>query len=244
MWRDALRKGRGLLMRPHLFVLLLMAGLLLALGSMAGACGGDGMPKPSPTPTSEATRTATPLSPTPEPTPEPTPTPTAQEVEETLGHYENTELGFAFDYPDHWEQLPVGYETEVGEAETVARISVGTLEGEALLLSGMDVTVNRLVEAVSEDEFFEAADSLFEQVAGQAGGVLEERDWTELGGQRARRYVVNFVMEGLSLTSEQVTTVQGDLQFTLDCQGERARFQEVRTGCQVVLDSFEFTPGQ
>ena len=209
----------------------------VVLPALLAACGDGVKEPPTPRPSPAATLVS--------PTPEPTPTPTAQEVEETLGHHENTELGFAFDYPDHWEQLSVGpISTEVGEAETVARITVGTLEGDALLLSGMDVMVNRLVGAVSEDEFFEAADSIFEQVAGQAGGVLEETDWTELAGRRARRYVLNFVLEGVPLTSEQVVTMREDLQFTLDCQGERARFQEVRTGCQVLLDSFEFTPGQ
>jgi hypothetical protein len=225
-------------MKPRLVVPLIIAALLLAFGAIAAACGGGDSAQP---PTSEATPTAAPPSPTPTPTPTPTP-----EAEETLGHYENSELGFTFDYPDHWEQVAVGIRTEVGEVETVARITVGTLEGDDddLFLSGMDVTVNRLTEAISEDEYFEIMDNIIVQVAGQAGGVLEEKDWTELAGQRARRYVLNIAFAGVPLTSEQVTTIQGDLQFTLDCQGERARFEEVRADCQVVLGSFEFTAEQ
>lgn len=222
-------------MRRGLFVPVLVAALLLAFGTIGVACGGGDSAQP---PTSEATPTAFPPSPTPTPTPTP-------EAEETLGHYENSELGFTFDYPDHWEQVTLGeplVEVEVGEVQTVASITVGTFEGTAF--SGMDVTVNRLTEAISEDEYFEIMDNVMAQVAGQGGGVLEEKDWTELAGQRARRYVLNFTVAGVPFTSEQVTTIQGDLQFTLDCEGERARFEEFRTGCQVVWDSFEFTPGQ
>ena len=216
---------------------LFITTLLLAVAIISLACGGGDSAQP---PTSEATRTASPPSPTL------TPTPTAQDVEETLGHYENSELGFTFDYPGHWEQVTVGIRTEVGEVETVARITVGTLEeaDDDLFLSGMTVRVDRLEEAISEDEYFELIDTVFEQVAGQAGGVLEEKDWTELAEQRARRYVLSITFAGVPLTSEQVTTIRGSLQFTLDCQGERARFQEVRADCQVVLDSFEFTTGE
>jgi regulator of protease activity HflC (stomatin/prohibitin superfamily) len=40
MWREAFRQGRGLLMKTYLFAVFI-AALLLALGSMAGACGDD-----------------------------------------------------------------------------------------------------------------------------------------------------------------------------------------------------------
>ncbi len=225
-------------------VVLVLAAVTLPIFAIIGlACGGGDSAEP---PTSEATRTAAP----PSPSPEPTPTPTAQEVEETLGRYENSELGFAFDHPGHWEQIAVGdpvAEVGAGEVQEVAHITVGTLEGaegDTVFLRGMDVTVNRLTEVLSEDEYFKLIDNLIVQAASQAGGALEEKDWTELAGQTARRYVLNFTFAGVPLTSEQVTAIQGDLQFTLDCQGERARFEEVRADCQVVLDSFEFTTGQ
>ncbi len=212
-------------MRRSLYVFLVFAAVYVAL-----ACGGSGggEERESPSPTSAAIRTAAP-------------------VEETLSHYENTELGFTFDYPDQWEQLalaPPSVEVEAGEVQILAEITVGTLEGAALLLSGMDVTVNRLEEAILEDEFFEVMDTIMEQVAGQLGGLLEEKDWTELAGRKARRYVIQFTLAGVPLTSEQVTTMREDLQFTLDCQGERDRFEEVRADCPVVLDSFEFTAEQ
>ena len=137
-------------------------------------------------------------------------------------------------------------EVGAGEVEEVAHITVGTLEGGegGVFLRGMDVKVNRLTEVLSEDEYFEIADIIFVQAATQAGGALEEKDWTELAGRKARRYVLIFTFAGVPLTSEQVTTVRDDLQFTLDCQGERDRFEEVRADCQVILDSFEFTTGQ
>ena len=210
---------------------LIILTLLLPVAIIGLACGGGESVQP---PTSATTPTASP------------PTPTAQEVDETLGHYENTELGFAFDYPDHWELITVGDPAiEVGETDTVASIAVGTL-GELTALNGMNVTVNRLVGVadVSEDEIFEAIDDLVVQLAGQLGGVIEEKDWTEVAGLKARRHLLNFTIPGVSLTSERVNAVRGDLHFILDCQGEQARFQEVRAGCQVILDSFEFTTGQ
>lgn len=39
MWRDAPRKERGLLMKPHRFVLLFIVALLLAVGAIAVSCG-------------------------------------------------------------------------------------------------------------------------------------------------------------------------------------------------------------
>ncbi len=92
---------------------LIILTLLLPVAIIGLACGGGESVQP---PTSATTPTASP------------PTPTAQEVDETLGHYENTELGFAFDYPDHWELITVGDPAiEVGETDTVASIAVGTL---------------------------------------------------------------------------------------------------------------------
>ncbi len=230
---------------PRLPVLVFVTALALVVAILAAACGGG--EKAPPSPTSETTRTAAP----PSPSPEPTPTPTAQEVEETLSHYENTELGFAFDYPSDWEQLDLGSPiTGVGgEAEDLARITVGTLSEElgVSVLNGVQVRVSRLTEAVEEDELdelFQFLDDLIVDLAGQAGGVLEEKDRTELAGRRAARYVIKFAFEGVRITSEQVTTARGNLQFAVDCQGERDRFEEVRAGCQVVLDSFEFTAEQ
>lgn len=218
---------------------LIILTLLLAVAIIGLACGGGDSVQP---PTSEATPTAAPPSPTPTPTPE---------AEETLGHYENAELGFSFDYPSHWEQLTVGGPVAGvgGEQEDLARITVGTISGElgVSVLNGVQVRINRLTEAVEGDEldeFFQFLDDLIVDLAGQTGGVLEEKDRTELAGRKATRYVIKSAFEGVRITSEQVITVRVDLQFTVDCQGERDRFEEVRADCQVVLDSFEFTTGQ
>ena len=167
--------------------------------------------------------------------------------EDQQGHYENAELGFTFDYPSHWEQLTMtgGEEASWGQEEIVASIGVGTLAGEdTQMVNGMSVRVVRGPMAIPQDEFeewFEAMDDLNAQLARRLGGAVEEKDWTELGGVKARRYVIYTRREGVPVASEQVIALRGDLEFVLLCEGERDRFQEVRKGCQVVLDTFQFT---
>jgi hypothetical protein len=163
------------------------------------------------------------------------------------GHYENAELGFAFDYPDHWEQVkePLRAAEEIGEADTLATVLLGRLVEDPLHVEGMGLTVNRLRVSIPEEDLEEALlelDALIAQLMGQAGGAIAEADWTELGGVMARRYFLNFPHPvGVPMTSEKVVTFRGDLQFELDCQAVADRFQEVRPGCQDIYESFEFT---
>ena len=162
-------------------------------------------------------------------------------------HYENAELGFALDYHNDWEQVkePLRAAEEIGEADTLASVLLGRLLEDPLHLEGVGVTVYRHRSTPEEDveEALLELDDLIAQLMGQAGGAIAEADWTELGGVIARRYVLNFPHPvGVPMTSEKVVTFRGDLQFELDCQAVADRFQDVEAECQVVLDSFEFTP--
>lgn len=211
----------------------LLGTVLLGIFVLAAACGEGEEAQKVPTATGEEAAS---------PTAEPTVTPSA----DGAAHYENTELGFAFDYPDDWERIrvPVTAE-EVGEIETIASVVLGTIVEDTGELNGISINVHRLEAAVPEealDEFLLEFDGMVTQLAGQVGGALEERDWTELGGRTARRYVMNFPYEGLvPSTSEYVITVREEHQFELNCQAEQERFEDVRAGCQVVFESFEFT---
>lgn len=92
-------------MKPHRFVLLLIAVLLLTLGTIAAACGGDSIPKPSPTPTTEETPTA-------QATQGPTEAPTTAATELAYEEFVSPRLGYRIDTPEEWitvEDFPVEY---------------------------------------------------------------------------------------------------------------------------------------
>ena len=206
---------------------------LAVVGLIAAACNDGEETEPTVTPT-ELVHLPTD---TPVPAPQATDTPSI----EGRVHFEDTELGFAFDYPDYWELLDP---KALGGQQP--RVAVGTLEEEAryLHLNGAYVQADHQDFNVPESdlaEFLLEFDGEVEQLASQLGGALEEKAWTEIGGRRGRRYVMNIAFEGVPTMSEMVFTVRGDLLLTIGCEGGRDRFEEVRTGCQLVFDSFEFT---
>lgn len=221
---------------------LFITTLLLVVAIIGLACGGG--EEATPPPTSEATRTASP----PSTTPEPTLTPTAQEVDETLAHYENTELGFAFNYPDQWQITEEGaFEIAVAEPEeTVATIIVGDPRSEQLHGMLVQVNVNKLETEREISEAILGLDDLFAQAFAQvAGAEVRETDSAVLAGMPARRFVIDFEYGGtVPSTSEQLIAPTPGLTFQLFCEAPRELFAEIRIGCQMVLDSFEFTTGQ
>ncbi len=162
------------------------------------------------------------------------------------GHYENTELGFAFDYPDEWQLTRESGSFEIAVAEpeeTVASIIVG--EPRSGQLHGMlvQVNVNNLETEREISEAILGLDDLFAQAFAQvAGSEVRETDSAELAGMPARRYLIDFEFEGsVPSTSEQLIAPTPGLTFQLFCEAPRDRFAEIRTGCQMVIDSFEFT---
>jgi len=165
------------------------------------------------------------------------------------GRYDNEELGFGFDYPANWPYLEaLGSPALVlgEEPKTLAKVGLGEVDEEAGVLNGIvvDANANSLDTGTTQteiDDILLDIDGVFAQLAARGGGALVERGWTELGGLRARRWVMDLTLDGILITSEQMLAVSPGLSFQLRCEAERTRFQEVRAGCQVVFDSFEFT---
>jgi len=163
------------------------------------------------------------------------------------GRYENSELGFSFDCPDG---LPVvdealDYSTEVGTGERrrLAFLAFGEVEPSTNLI-GATVEVQQMqrsVEAGQIDDLLAEFDGVYEQVAGQSGGALREKDDATLDGVDARRYVLDVERAGKPLRVEVHVTGRGDHAFTIQCQGNRATFDETQEQCRDILDSWRFT---
>jgi hypothetical protein len=193
---------------------LFAAGVLLVLGAVASACGGEN----------------------------------GDEEGHEEGRYENAELGFAFDYPDDWEEIgePVTLTIQAeSRTDTLDRVVVGTKD-EGGNLSGLvlDANVNRLETEMEINEAISQLDEIVEPGAGRAGLAVQEKDLTEVGGLPGKRYVMSFTLEDEPMTNEYVAVLSPGLTFELICEAPEERFAEVHTGCQMVMDSFEFTPEQ
>ena len=235
-------EGKGPPMMRRVVAPLFIPILLLPAAIIGLACGGGDSAQP---PTSEATPTAAPPSPTPTPTPTPTP-----EAEETLGHYENSELGFTFDYPAQWEQIREPISFEAGgpqpELDVMAMVAVAPVVQESEKDSALIIMVNAntLDPQTQIDELVSELDSLAAQIAGGVQGVLKEKGWTQVGGLRARRYVIDFSQGTVPATTEQVFVVRPGQTFQMICEADQSLFKEIHRGCQFIYDSFVFETEQ
>ena len=163
------------------------------------------------------------------------------------GHYENKSVRYVFDYPADWgdvsDAVRLGFDAE--QPDIVDTVAVGSVEPELGLLNGVHVTVIRVKAEVTSDSLpaeLDSLNSLYEQLAAQAAGRLAEVKDVELGGLRARQYVVEFVYAGrVQAASAQTVTFFGDRQYTVNCQGLAETFDtEVLPGCEQVLQTFHF----
>jgi|GEM_PF-6547266 len=215
-----------------------MATLLLAGPSLfAAACGGGNAAKG--TPTEGATNTAAIQ------TPGPTGTPVTKAGGGGTLHYANDEAGFAFDYPGDWQQpnVPITRQAEMGTENLIVQVALTNDTEDIAIMDGVMVEAARLGVDVPPDRLREALlsyDALMAQLAGQMGGAVTDNGWTELGGLTARRYSVTFTMNGQPVMSEFLYTISGDKQIDVNCQAKSAHFENIRAGCQVVYDSFNF----
>ena len=159
--------------------------------------------------------------------------------------YVNGELGFAFEYPDRWEyderQMSAGGQSS--QRDRLGTVSIGQIaEDGSGRLDGIIVEVNRPPEGVETiDEILTGVDSFMNQLAVSRGGAITEESWTEIGGLRARRYVLYFSRWRTPVTSEYVMSLRPGQFLIVICQGARDSFQDVRLGCQAVFDTFAFT---
>ena len=156
--------------------------------------------------------------------------------------YENQELGFAFEYPVEWEKITeqVVFETSVGDTNTVASVMFGPGQETT---AGINIEVNRLEEGnenLTIEDLTVVIDDLVAQGIGSAGGAITERDYTQLGGFEARRYKANFSNRGVPTTTAFITAVRQGYQFNLNCEAPSQAFDDIRSGCQTIFDSFEF----
>ena len=163
------------------------------------------------------------------------------------GHYRNDGVRYRFDYPASWEDASQAVTIQVGEGklDLVDKVAVGEVEEDTGILNGVMVIVVRIDHAVTaeglEKELSEL-DALHKEFAASVAGVLTTREGVELGGLRARQYLVQFAYRGIAeVASAQTVTFFGDRQYTVNCQGRASRFEsDVLPGCEKVLETFRF----
>lgn len=166
------------------------------------------------------------------------------------GRYSNSRVRYQFEYPIEWKDLSAEVKGALpAGADTVDYLAVGDTEAETGILNGIQIIVVRIDHTVSgenlEKELVEL-EPLFRQQATRAAGILKDPQWVELGGLKARQYITQFELGRanqplVSVVSTQVVTFFGDRQYTVNCQGRLATFDEkVLPGCELVLQTFRF----
>jgi hypothetical protein len=160
------------------------------------------------------------------------------------GHYANDAIGFSFDYPPAWNEITGGlrYDARAGDVDTIAQIALGDLDGTGNVL-GLIVEINRLSPALADRELtriFADINSVIAQLAGNVGGELTSSADTTLDDHPARRYRIEYMLDGIRTVNVITTTVRDRSQFVLNCQFREFESDEVLRGCEQAVDSFRF----
>ena len=92
---------------------------------------------------------------------------------------------------------------------------------------------------------FTDLDGLFQQFSASVSGRQNDPQDGELGGLKARQYVVQFVYHAggapQQIATAQTVTFVGNLEYTVNCQGVLDTFDtDIRPGCEQALQSFRF----
>lgn len=161
------------------------------------------------------------------------------------GRYENSKMRFEFEYPKEWGDITDKVKLVVpAETKILDHVAIGTYEEQSGFMNGAQVSVVEIMEDISQPELeaeLEALDETFRQQAATVRGKLLEPQWVELGGLKARQYVVEFVLGFDQAASAQTITFFGARQYTVNCQGRFSSFNElVLPGCEQLLQSFRF----
>jgi hypothetical protein len=163
------------------------------------------------------------------------------------GHYANAKYRYKFDYPKSWGDVTKALKIEVREGEPVVldRVAVGSIEADVGLLDGVQVAVVQINHEVTADGLereLTDLDALFQTFASQVAGNLKPPQTVELGGLKARQYVIEFAYLGrIQAASAQTVTFFGDRQYTVNCEGRASSFNaDVLPGCEQILQTFRF----
>jgi hypothetical protein len=163
------------------------------------------------------------------------------------GQYANGKERYLFSYPVEWDDVSKAVGVAVStEVMILDQVAVGKFDTELGLLSGVQVYVVKVKQRVKADDLDKQLgelDDLYRQQAARVSGRLSETKTVELGGLKARQYVIEFVFLGrIEAASVQTVTFLGDRQYVVNCQGRRASWNEdVLAGCERVLQSFRFS---
>jgi len=166
------------------------------------------------------------------------------------GRYSNQEFRYAFDYPKEWEDVTakVKLAVEKGTPNVLDQVSLGKVDPDIGYFIGVQVSVigiNHTVAQAALEKELTDLDALFQTYAGQVRGKLKEPQWAELGGLKARQYVVEFAYTGgnqqLLVSNAETVTFFGDRQYIVNCQGRTTTFDnDVLGGCEKILQTFRF----
>jgi hypothetical protein len=165
------------------------------------------------------------------------------------GHYQNSKMRYSFDYPTDWQDVTDLITFSVPkEAQVLDRVAVGVVDKDTGVFRGAQVTVVKLNRKVKEsdlDQELSNLDDLFKQQAAAVKGKLDPPKPAELGGLKARQYLLQFAFTStqvvFDVASSQVVTFFGDKQYTVNCQGASADYNKtVVPGCEQLLQSFRF----
>jgi hypothetical protein len=163
------------------------------------------------------------------------------------GRYENRTVRYSFEYPQQWPDASDKIKLSVAEANVLDNVAVGAYNEETGFFDGVHVFVVKLSETVNAediDHHLEQLDDIYRRQAEAVGGRLQTPTTVELGGLKARQYIIEFVYGGLAqvqTASAQTVTFWGDRQYAVNCQGSAATWDEkVLPGCEQVLQTFRF----
>ncbi len=160
------------------------------------------------------------------------------------GKYDNTKVGYSFQYPKEWGDQSGAIKPTVRGGDQVDAVVVGNVEPELTLLNGVMVTVYRINHQVAADmlgDELNATDKLFQDFAASVKGRLVSAGTDQtMAGLKARQYIVQFVYMGqVEVASAQTVTYFKDLQYTVNCWGRATDFdQTVLPGCEQILNRF------
>lgn len=165
------------------------------------------------------------------------------------GRYENRVVRYSFEYPRDWQDVSdkVGLSIREGSPDIIDSVAVGRFDERTGFFDGVHVFVVRVNETVNEsniERHLSEVDEAFRRQAELTGAILVPPTNVELGGLRARQYITEFVFGGaaqVQAASAQTVTFFGDRQYTVNCQGRAATWDDlILAGCEQVLQSFRF----
>lgn len=151
------------------------------------------------------------------------------------------ENGVAFDYPDGWEEFPAEASATSTGSNELWSATVGPDKTNLV-----NITAYRLNIEVTEDNLdsIEAElDEVIQDVVDQAGGTITDGPTAdEVAGFPAYTYTWEDVeVEDELKDSAAYFVFNGDIEYFFNCQFSSDVADEVMSGCDQILESFEVT---